>query len=127
MLSIQPVNEMTMDPFFKEHQQEKWAEEFGYYITLQEEVIGFFVLYPLEEGAWLRRLLMKEQKNPALIVMAFDWVAEEAKQLGYMKLLTAITDPEKRLLLEMNNFKPGTEPSEADAPEAIQWYERQLQ
>ncbi|WP_188207617.1 hypothetical protein [Alkalibacillus aidingensis] len=132
MIPINEVSELEYEQFFKDGQpgnqkpEEDWAHEYGYFIELEGEKIGFFVLYPVEGGAWLRRLLMKEQANPALIILVFDWISEHALKHGYQKLYTHVDDSSKRVLLEMNHFQESNAEPPVDAEISGDWFEKKL-
>ncbi|GAA0468768.1 hypothetical protein [Alkalibacillus silvisoli] len=129
---INEVSELEYEQFFKDGHakdqkpEEDWAHEHGHFLELEGEKIGFFVLYPVDGGAWLRKLLMKEQANPALIIMTFEWISEHALKLGYEKLYTHLDDPNKRVLLEMNHFKESKEEPYVDANIYGEWFEKLL-
>ncbi|MGM8215005.1 hypothetical protein ACLIA0_05440 [Bacillaceae bacterium W0354] len=136
MITIKSVNEQPRDEFIQFFQQEEspfdpvkepWAEEYGYFIEVEQEKIGYFVLYPLDNGqAWLRRLVMREQTNPAIFILVFDWISEKASLLGYDELYVHVQDQSKAVLLEMNHFKQIYEPP-TDENMDSDWFMKELQ
>ncbi|PKR77732.1 hypothetical protein CEY16_07315 [Halalkalibacillus sediminis] len=121
-------SEAVIEEFFQTRvgKQETWEHEYGYFLELEGERIGFFVLYPLEGGGcWLRRLMMCQGIKPAAYVMAFDWAAEKATSLGYESIYVHARTEEAVPLLEMNRFKQTENPG-VDMEDEVDWYMRRL-
>ncbi|GEL77264.1 hypothetical protein [Tenuibacillus multivorans] len=135
MISITPVKEQTpneYDEFFKQERdkeelfEEPWVKEHGYFLELDGKQLGFFVLYPINESkVWLRRLVMREQTNPAILILAFDWVAEKAMEQNYNELYVHVQDENTAPLLEMNRFKPAYEVPMQN-PSGVDWFMKEL-
>lgn len=135
MITIKSVHENPRDEFtqfFQEDESsieslmESWAEEHGFFIEVEREKIGFFVLYPLHNGkVWLRKLIMREKTNPAIFILVFDWISEQAKKLHFDELYVHVQDESKSVLLEMNHFKQIYEPPIDAAPD-YEWYKKSL-
>jgi|SRR5690625_2795571 len=135
MITIKSVHEKPRNEFAqffheektgKEPLMEPWAEEHGFFIEVEHEIIGFFVLYPLHNGkVWLRKLIMSEKTNPAIFILVFDWISEQAKKLHFDELYVHVQDQSKSVLLEMNHFKQILEPP-IDAEPHYDWYKKSL-
>ncbi|RPF54095.1 hypothetical protein [Aquisalibacillus elongatus] len=135
MITITPVKEQTKedyDSFFKQEQDkeklfnETWVQEHGYFLELDGQQLGFFVLYPInDKKVWLRRLVMSEQTNPALLIMVFDWISEKAKAQKFKELYVHVQDSSTSPLLEMNRFNETYEPPVHD-PKDVDWFMKEL-
>ncbi|TFB19242.1 hypothetical protein E3U55_11030 [Filobacillus milosensis] len=135
MITITPVKEQTKedyDSFFKQEKDkeelfnEPWVKDHGYFLELDGKHLGFFVLYPInDKKVWLRRLVMSEQTNPAILVMVFDWVAEKAKDQKFKELFVHVQDSSTSPLLQMNRFEETFEPP-VHEPSDVDWFIRHL-
>ncbi|MFD2638548.1 hypothetical protein [Piscibacillus salipiscarius] len=134
MVNITPVKEQSpkdYDTFFKKAKDqelfnESWVKEHGYFLELDGQQLGFFVLYPInDKKVWLRRLVMSEQTNPAMLIMVFDWIAEKARSEKYKELFVHVQDAKTSPLLEMNQFKETFEPPVHD-PSDVDWFVKEL-
>ncbi|SEQ92098.1 hypothetical protein SAMN05216362_13422 [Piscibacillus halophilus] len=134
MINITPVKEQKTkeyDSFFKQEKDkelfnEPWVKEHGYFLELDGQQLGFFVLYPInDKKVWLRRLVMSEQTNPALLIMVFDWVSEKARAQKYKELFVHVQEASTSPLLEMNGFKETYEAPVHD-PKDVDWFIKEL-
>ncbi|MDQ0352726.1 hypothetical protein J2R98_002577 [Alkalibacillus filiformis] len=132
VVHMNDVSELEYEQFFKEGHakdqkpQEDWAKEYGYFLELEGQRIGYFVLYPVKNGVWLRKLLMKEQANPALIIMTFEWISEYAQRVGHEKLFAHVDDPNRETLFEMNHFKKISQSPYPEVNLDGNWFEKLL-
>lgn len=134
MVNITPVKEQApqdYDSFFKQEKdkelfKESWVKEHGYFLELDGQQLGFFVLYPInDKKVWLRRLVMSEQTNPAMLIMVFDWVSEKARSQKFKELYVHVQDSSTSPLLEMNSFKETYEAPVHD-PSDVDWFVKEL-
>ncbi|MGP4072328.1 hypothetical protein ACTWQB_07210 [Piscibacillus sp. B03] len=134
MVNITPVKEQEpkdYDSLFKQEKdkelfKESWVKEHGYFLELDGQQLGFFVLYPInDKKVWLRRLVMSEQTNPAMLIMVFDWVSEKARSQKFKELYVHVQDSSTSPLLEMNRFKETYEAPVHD-PSDVDWFVKEL-
>lgn len=134
MVTIKSVNGESLEEFiefFKQRESdhliyEPWTEQYGYFIEVKDEKLGFFVLYPLNDGkVWLRRLVMNEKTKPFIFVLVFDWIAEKAKELGFSELYVHIHEETFSFLIELSHFKQTYEPPVNEFLD-LDWYVRRL-
>jgi hypothetical protein len=113
MISIVPAIEENIS-FVQAFFGEQWNKlefkqdvyNFGRFIEINEEKLGFFVIIPCnEKEGWLRSLYFKQDFHPGMIMLGIDWILEAAHEEGMNKLFAFSHSPNTDAILLMWKFE----------------------
>ncbi|MBB6453936.1 hypothetical protein HNQ94_002387 [Salirhabdus euzebyi] len=92
VVQARDTNLATLESFFGEQWPNQKGKQdlfqYGRFIEWDNDKKGFFALVPCGNSeAQLRTLYFKEEMNPAMIMLAIDWVKKEAERERFKRIV----------------------------------------
>ena len=104
----------TIASFFGSHWEKQLYKKdlynFGQFIEINGEKLGFFAIIPCDDDeGWLRSLYLKESFSPSMIMLGIDWITRAAEHARFQKIYAFSHSSSTDILFETWGFQKLTE------------------